>query len=69
MFPHGNIDKYTWASPDGKRHNQIDHIFIDRRQHSVVFDVWLFGTAGFNTDHYLVLAMVRERLAVSKQCT
>jgi hypothetical protein len=31
MFHHPNIHKYTWNFPDGKTHNQIDHILVDRR--------------------------------------
>jgi hypothetical protein len=39
MFPRHNIHKFSWTSPDGKMHNQIYHILIDRRRHSSIFDV------------------------------
>jgi hypothetical protein len=29
MFTHHNVHKYTWTSPDGSTHSQIDHILID----------------------------------------
>ena len=67
IFPHRNIHTYTWTSPDGKTHNQIDHVLIDRRWHSSVLDVRSFRGADCDTDHYLVIPKVRERLAVGKQ--
>jgi hypothetical protein len=45
----------------------IDHILIDRRWHSSILDVRNFRGADCDTDHHLVVAKVRERLAVSKQ--
>jgi hypothetical protein len=69
MFPHPNIHKFTWTSPDGRTYNQIYHILIDRRRHPVVLDVRSFREADCDTNHYLVVAKVRERLAVSKLTT
>jgi hypothetical protein len=67
MFPHSNIFKYILTSPDGKTHNQIDHILADRRRHSNIFDVRSYSAADSDTDHYLAVGKVRERLAVNKQ--
>jgi hypothetical protein len=62
MFQHCNIHKFTWASADGEMHNQIDHILIgDSIQVYLMSDY-----SDCDTDHYLVVAKVRERLAVSK---
>ena len=69
MLPHRKIHKYNWTSTDGKTHNQIDHMLIDRRWHSSVIEVQCFKRADCDTDHCLVVAKIRERLAVSKQAT
>ena len=67
MYPHRDVHKYNWTSPDKKTHNQIDHILIDRRLYSSVLEVRSFNGGDCVTDHYLVVEEVRERLAVSKQ--
>jgi hypothetical protein len=65
MFPHRNNHKYIWTSPDGKSHNPIDHILVDRQRHLNILDVRAYRTADCDTD--LVVAKVREQLAVNKQ--
>jgi hypothetical protein len=67
MFPHSNIHKYTWTSPEENTHNQIGHVLMDRRRHSSILDVRSFRRADCDTDRYLVVAKMRERLAVSKR--
>jgi hypothetical protein len=66
-FPHHNIHKYTWTSPEGKTHNKIDHVLTDRRLHCSILDARSFQGANCDTDHYLVVVKARERLAVSKR--
>jgi hypothetical protein len=45
MFPHRDIHKHTWTSPDGKTHSQIDNNLIDRRLKSSILDVLRFRVA------------------------
>jgi hypothetical protein len=45
MFPHRNIHKFTWTSPDGKTRSLIDHILIGGKRNSNIFGVPLFRAA------------------------
>jgi hypothetical protein len=45
----------------------IDYVLIDWRRRSSILDVRSLRAANFDSDHYLVVAEVRERLAVNKQ--
>ena len=60
IFPHRNIHKYTWTSPDGKTHKQIDRILIDTRWHLSMLDVRRFRGVECDNHYYLVVAKVRE---------
>jgi hypothetical protein len=66
-FPHRGIHKHTWTSPDGVTHNQIDHVLIDKRQQTNILDVRSFRGADCDTNHYLVVAKLREKISVSKR--
>jgi hypothetical protein len=55
------LDVSRWKTP------QTDHILVERRRHSNVLDVRSLRAADCDSDHCLVVAKVRERLAVNKQ--
>jgi hypothetical protein len=60
-FPHRDIHKHTRTSPDGFTHNQIDHVLIDKRRRLSTIGARSFRGADCDTDHYLVVAKLRER--------
>jgi hypothetical protein len=51
---------------DGKTHDQLDHMLIDRGWHTSILDARGFRGADCDTDHYLVVSKVRVGFAVSK---
>ena len=57
---------YTWTSADGITHNQIDHVLVDKRRQSSIIDVHSLRGADCDTDHYLVVATIQERLSLKK---
>jgi len=66
-FPHQNMHKYTWTSPDGKTHSQINHILKDSRWLSSILNVKSLRGTDCDTDCYLLVVKVRKRLAVSER--
>lgn len=63
MFPHKDIHKYTWTSPNGVTRNQIDHIAINGRFKRSVLDARTFREADVNSDHNLLVGTVKLKLA------
>jgi hypothetical protein len=57
----------TPASLLRETHSQTCHVLIAGRRHSSALEVRSFRGADCDTDHCLVVAIVRERLAVSKR--
>ena len=60
MFPHKDVHKYTWTSPDGQYRNQIDHVAI--RSQGSVQDTRVHRGADVRSDHNLVIVKTKLRL-------
>jgi hypothetical protein len=66
MFPQrDDIRTYTWISPEGKTHVQIDHVLIDRRRHSSGLHARSFRGTDCDTHRCLVAEKMSERLALT----
>ena len=66
IFPHKNIHKETWISPDGNTKNQIDHITIERKWRRSLQDVRNLRGADAASDHHLVLGIFKVKLRAFK---
>ena len=62
VFPHKEIHKGTWVSPDGCTVNQIDHIMIKKKFKSTLFDTRAYRGADFDSDHMLVIGKIKIKL-------
>ncbi|XP_048487060.1 uncharacterized protein LOC105395445 [Plutella xylostella] len=67
MFPHKDIHKGTWKSPDGRTVNQIDHILVDLRHKSVVEDVRAYRGPDCGSDHYMLGVKMRAKIKLAKK--
>lgn len=62
LFPHRNIHKLTWHSPNMRDKNQIDHIMTNGKWRRSLMDVKVKRGADVDSDHHLVTATIKLKL-------
>ena len=67
QYPHKDIHKYTWTSPDGRTKNQIDHIAINGKFRRSIIDARAYRGADCASDHNLVICTVKLKLSKVKR--
>ena len=62
IFPHKEIHKATWTSPNGRIMNQTDHTMIAKEYRSSVMDTVVIRGTDVGSDHYLVETSLKLKL-------
>ena len=66
LFPHKDTHKITWVAPNQHTFNQIDHIAFSKKWKRSLLDVHSYTGADVASDHHLVVAQIRLKLAINK---
>ena len=66
LFPHKDIHKITWMAPNQCTFNQTDHIAISKKWRKSLLDFRSYRGAEVASDHHLVVAQIRLKLAINK---
>ena len=66
LFPHKDINKITWRSPDVHHFSQIDHLLTDSQHVSHLMDARTHRCANVDSDHFLLLSQTRARISNAK---
>ena len=62
IFPHREIHKTTWISPDLSTKIQIDHLAINSKWRTSLLDTRVFRGADIGSDYMLVVGRLRLKL-------
>jgi hypothetical protein len=66
LFPNKDIHKATWVVPNHRTSHQIDHIDISKKWRRSLLDVRSYKGADVASDHYLVVAQIKLKLAANR---
>jgi len=67
LFPHKDIHKITWRSPDVHHFSQIDHHLIDSQHVSHLMDARTHRCASDDSDHFLLVSRIRATISNAKK--